>query len=177
MMAIPKLWLGGGIILGFFLTYLWSFLYVVVFNFFPSYISFMILIPGAVWTGNNIYRLQKNQSKLNIGINLIKSLIPKEPTKPSFEFSKDRKTVSLNYFHGTKQHKIILPHQTRLRIKMSKHYVYLIHVDGNETNITQQPGIPYLATAKDLGGIGYKIIDNATLEIVEELDDISIPFN
>lgn len=177
---IPKLWVSAGVVTGFLLTYLLSFLYMMAFRIFPSSISFTILLASAIWIGDNIYRLQQNRPALSIAINAIngiKAFMPKEKPKSSFEVSGDRKTVSLSYYHGTKEHKIILPHNSRLRIKMSKHYVYLIKSDGSETNITQQPGIPYLATARDLGGIGYKVIDNATLETVEELGDDSIPLS
>ena len=37
---------------------------------------------------------------------------------------------------------------------MNRKVVYLIDSEGNKTNITHKPGIPYTLSAKDMGGVG-----------------------
>ena len=44
-----------------------------------------------------------------------------------------------------------------------------------EIDVTQQPCVPYLCTAEKLGGVGYKIVDKTSDEIIFECGKDIVP--
>jgi len=53
--------------------------------------------------------------------------------------------------HGGKSHSIYVPYNRRKTTKMLRTKVFLLKGE-EKIDITQKPGIPYLVSAKDLGG-------------------------
>lgn len=68
-----------------------------------------------------------------------------------------RKAVCITYSKQGQSHNIYVPYNSRQIAKMSGHRAFLIKSE-QETEITQQPGIPYLVTAEQLGGEQIKIV-------------------
>ena len=60
----------------------------------------------------------------------------------------------ITFTHGGKQHHITTPYNRSNARSMNRKVVYLIDSEGNKTNITHKPGIPYTLSAKDMGGVG-----------------------
>lgn len=77
--------------------------------------------------------------------------------KSNFTVCDTRKAASLTYDRLGKKYLLYLPYDSRLMARMSGHQALLIK-DGIEIDITQQPGIPYLVTATELGGSEIKIL-------------------
>lgn len=77
--------------------------------------------------------------------------------KSHFIVCGSRKAARLSYNHLGVDRMVYLPFNPRLVSKMSGHRAILIK-EGEEIDITQQVGLPYLVTAADLGGTEIRII-------------------
>jgi len=95
-------------------------------------------------------------------------------------------SMHLQFQHEGKTHSIYLPWNESLIRKMQRRKVYLLkrnNVSQSDTNlsntytridISQKPGIPYLLSAKDLGGEKI-IIEDLSGEIIGEFENEEIP--
>lgn len=70
-----------------------------------------------------------------------------------------RKWIRLNYQTPStpRSYYLMVPYQYRLVAKLSQLRVHLVRPNEPDLDITQQPGIPYHFTARQLGGTGYRI--------------------
>lgn len=85
------------------------------------------------------------------------------------------------YKHGGKEHRVCVPYDRSKSTAMLRKQVFLINssnnnndidkkIDINRIEITHKPGIPYLLSAKQMGGTKIIVIkDNETIK--EYLDD------
>ena len=69
---------------------------------------------------------------------------------------------------------LYVPYHSRLVSKMSPYRVFLVK-DGNEVDITQQPGIPYMLTAESMGGT--ELIVRKSGEVVTRYEKNVVPGN
>lgn len=109
---------------------------------------------------------------------LLSLMIKKLTTKvqsPKFAINDSRQSASLTFPYLGKIYPLNVPYKQSLVVKMSALQVFLIMKTGTELNITQPPGIPYMVSAKDMGGKGIRIInlDTRKNKIYEEDE---IPF-
>lgn len=100
-----------------------------------------------------------NQTKTIIG--LMRKLSVKSNEKPSIDIY-DEGRAFINYEYCNNTYKIMIPFNRSYVAKMCEFQVYLIDEHGKEINITQQPGIPYLNSAEDLGGKLIRITNEGT---------------
>ena len=90
------------------------------------------------------------------------------------------KSAIILYNHGGKSHNICVPYDRSKSRKMLRKEVFLVRLDDQENNnqenqieITHKPGVPYLLSAKDMGGI--KIIVIKDDETIREYGEEEIP--
>lgn len=79
-------------------------------------------------------------------------------------------TANLSYENMGQTYKLYLPYRRDLISGMYLYNAQLIYPDQTYCDITQSPGIPYLVSAYDLGGVCIKIINNATGQSYEYKD-------
>lgn len=75
---------------------------------------------------------------------------------------------------GEKKH-LNIPYHTNLRRVGNRFRFHLMINDKETVDVTHQAGIPYFCTAKELGGIGYKIIDKSDDLVVHEYEEHEVP--
>lgn len=68
----------------------------------------------------------------------------------------DNALALINYFYNDKEYTLRLPYDSIASKTRSKR-VYAIMPDGQEINITQQPGLPYLITSQDLNAVRIEV--------------------
>lgn len=82
------------------------------------------------------------------------------------------KSALILYKHGGKDHRVCIPYDRSRVISMMRKDVKLI-TDDDEIDITHKPGIPYLLSAFQMGGI--KIVVKKDNKVVREYTDHDIP--
>lgn len=115
-------------------------------GYYRKYLDFCIKIKNLIVLLNNI-----NYNEL----------IKKEKID-SFIIADNDKSAIINYKYYGQQYKILIPYNRSKIALMTQLKVELINENNISTDIMQQPGIPYLFTAKDLGGINIKITNSET---------------
>ena len=65
----------------------------------------------------------------------------------------------ITFMHNGDQYHITLPYNRGLLSKMSGKRVYLLMREDQAIDITHPVGIPYRWTAHELGGTGYKVVE------------------
>lgn len=85
-----------------------------------------------------------------------------KPQQASFVINDTDYSATLAYVYNGAPHTICVPFSRRRSLAMSDLQVLLIRSDKSTVNITQQPGIPYLVSAEELGGVKISVtnIDN-----------------
>jgi hypothetical protein len=75
----------------------------------------------------------------------------------------------LKYQRSTAQYQLYLPYNRSQVLPMSQYIVELLHEKGSPTLLTQQPGLPYLITARALGGTHIRITntDNGMVHLYD----------
>ncbi len=67
---------------------------------------------------------------------------------------------------------------TARRVTNRIRVLLLVRPEGGgeeQIDVTQQPCVPYLCTAEELGGVGYKIVDKASDEVIIECGKDIVP--
>jgi hypothetical protein len=64
----------------------------------------------------------------------------------------NNKSVIIDYEYFGQNYKLALPYNRKKLINMTNYKAELFFTDKSPLNITQQPGIPYILNANDLGG-------------------------
>jgi len=72
-------------------------------------------------------------------------------TESAFTLGQNEQTAEIVYNRLGKSYKLIVPFSRSLSSTMNKCRLYLVS-ENKEIDITQQPGIPYLVSASQLGG-------------------------
>lgn len=76
-----------------------------------------------------------------------------KPHQASFVINDTDYSATLAYCYNGASHTICVPFSRRRSLAMSDLQVILVRNDKSTVNITQQPGIPYLVSADELGGV------------------------
>lgn len=71
---------------------------------------------------------------------------------PESEFTLGESNVTIHYARMGHAHQFSIPYNRKMVAKMSQIKVYLHRDHESVHDITQQPGIPYVITAHELGG-------------------------
>lgn len=88
----------------------------------------------------------------------------------SFTCISNRKLCRLSYERFGNKYNLFLPYDSSKVSYFNNFQVYLRNNSNEHINITQQPGIPYLLTAKQMGGNCYLIIDKLNSATYETED-------
>ena len=75
--------------------------------------------------------------------------------------------------HAGKSHSVYVPYDRKKSTSMLRKKVYLIK-NGEKTDISQKPGIPYLVSAKQMGGKSI-IVEDMSGEIIKTYSEDEIP--
>jgi hypothetical protein len=66
----------------------------------------------------------------------------------------------IDYYYNGVKYNIHLPYNSRAASRMIDSTVYLEMTDAPDIDITQQPGLPYLTTAQQMGGVRFRVINS-----------------
>ena len=75
--------------------------------------------------------------------------------------------------HNGKTHSVYIPYDRRKSVSMLRKRVFLLKDDQKE-DMTQKPGVPYLVSAKDLGGDSI-IVEDLSGEFLKSYTEDEIP--
>lgn len=115
------------------------------------------LNPLIGWMNN---KHQKGKLLLKIVDNLSNPSSTKKST--SFTVNDSDISASIVYERMGTEYIVIVPYNRTYVAAMSQFKAELLRSNGTPVNITQQPGIPYLVTADELGGYAIKITNQET---------------
>lgn len=113
----------------------------------------------------SIYYLYR---KYNVGV-LLKFLNNK---KININYINNSATIEYEYFG--QNYKLSIPYNRKKLINMTNYKAELFFNDKQPLNITQQPGIPYILNANDLGG-EYIKISNMENGLSHNYDNKQVP--
>ena len=100
-------------------------------------------------------------------MNMLDKHTKPDRSKVSFKTLGRSQSAIISFDHLGKQHKVCVPYDRKKGMKMLRKTVFLIKNEKtNKINITHKPGIPYLLTPKQMGGI----------KIIVEKDDKILKF-
>lgn len=91
------------------------------------------------------------------------------PEISKFVINKTNRSASIMYEHFQKMYIVSIPYDRSQRVRMTSYKAELIYPDGKRLLITQQPGVPYLVSARSLGG--------ESIEITNQEDGKSIIYS
>ena len=83
------------------------------------------------------------------------------------------KSAVILYKHGGKEHKVCVPYDRTKTRHMLRKQVFLVLQNDKNLIITHKPGVPYLLSAKDMGGS--KIIVTKDGKTVREYEEDEVP--
>ena len=91
-----------------------------------------------------------------------------------FAINETGKSANLTYNRLGTDYILLIPFDRKKIVDMSQFKVELLRYDKDSVDITQQPGIPYMITAEQLGGYAIKVTNHES-EIIYEYDMHTIP--
>ena len=103
------------------------------------------------------YLYNKYYSSFNI-VKILTNLFYNKKVSLTYNIS----SALLNYQYLGQDYIISIPYNRKKLINMIQYKAELFYNDKKSINITQQPGIPYILNAKDLGGEYIKITNMGT---------------
>lgn len=110
-------------------------------------------------------------------MNMLDKHTKPDRSKVSFKTLGRSQSAIISFDHLGKQHKVCVPYDRKKSMKMLRKTVFLIKDNEtektNKIDITHKPGIPYLLTPKQMGGI--KIIVEKDNKILKEYTEDEIP--
>lgn len=115
------------------------------------YLSF---IPISVYIGWRGYQYGKEKLYEYVMSEVKKELDKRMRDEDDQELFKPHercKSAIIKVTHGGKSHNIFIPYDRSKSTSMLMRKVYLIR-DGQEIELSQKPGVPFLVSAQDLGG-------------------------
>ena len=176
---------GGGFVGGFLCTYIFTIIKFIFFDYlqWPYLIILLVLILLSMAESMKNGRLRwvyDNRSRVNQISRMATALIPKpDLSSSSFSIADSNKSASLIYTRMGTKYLLNVPYDSSARRITNRIHVFLLvePKEGGykEIDVTQQPCVPYLCTAEQLGGIGYKIVDKTNDEIIYECGKDIVP--
>ena len=130
-----------------------------------------VSISVSCYYGGNLVKNYLSEIMMNM---LDKHTKP-DRSKVSFKTLGRSQSAIISFDHLGKQHNVCVPYDRKKSMKMLRKTVFLIK-DNDKTdkiNITHKPGIPYLLSPKQMGGI--KIIVEKDNKILKEYTEDEIP--
>lgn len=123
------------------------------------YTGAVLALVGVAWyysdTINTVLK------RIKIMYNLAQSM--DRPTTPvTLTISDTDETALLTYNRLNTQYTVSLPYNRRKVASMNQFTVHLLYKNQGPLNITQEPGIPYIVSANQLGGVAIEVIDSDT---------------
>ena len=91
----------------------------------------------------------------------------------SFHPSEKSKSAIVLFMDGGKQHKLTVPYDRSRGRSMARKNVYLVLDNDNKKDITHKQGVPYLLSAKQMGG--HKIVVEKDNKVIREYSEDEIP--
>jgi hypothetical protein len=95
----------------------------------------------------------------------------KSQHQQNFTINNNNKIATLSYQYVGQTYNIQVPYDIGKIISMGQFKVELLQLDNTYRDITQQPGIPYLVSAKSLGGISIRFLNCENLKTHNYNDD------
>ncbi len=118
--------------------------------------NFVVLIFNLSHNGlNMLSNMQTGKSKISL-----LSLISQADS--TFTVCEGQRAACIKYSRFNTNYLLFVPYNRKLAVKTGTHKALLVK-GQEEIDITQQPGIPYLITAEQLGGECIKIIRDETV--------------
>lgn len=118
-------------------------------------------------------RQQRVKMLLTLAKNIQQSADSKK-TIASFAVNESDLSASIIYERMGSQYILMVPYSRKYVAAMTQFKVELLRHDKEPLNITQQPGIPYIVTAHDLGGYSIRVTNEDT-GISHEYKDTTPP--
>lgn len=125
--------------------------------------SSIILFTIIPITSLIIYRYRKHLSIL------YQIATTKTTNEVSLSITDNDECAILKYERSTAQYNLYLPYNRSHVLTMSQFIVELLHEHSSPTILNQQPGIPYMITARALGGTHIRITntDNGLVHVYD----------
>lgn len=117
---------------------------------------------------------QRAKLLLSLVENFQKEVSTKKESALGFTVNNTDESASVVYERLGKQYILLVPYNRSRVVSMSQFKVELIRDGKQAVDITQQPGIPYMVSAKELGG-NKIVITNEETRIKHEYDQCKPP--
>lgn len=142
--------------------------------FYQSIAGFLI-VSSTIWIGNRLgyfNRIKDNFTKARL-LTAVLNQVTKNgsDTVPVFSINNTGKSASIKYSRYGCEYILNVPYNRQKLSLMSKLKVFLVLESGEQVEITQQPGVPYTVSARDLGGKQIKVIqpEGTSLYSIDEV--------
>ena len=117
----------------------------------------MFVIAAGFYCKNTIIRfalwMRKKYERAVLILKMLNNIAEaQKPTQASFVINDSDESASIVYKHNGINHTLFVPFARPCSIKMTCIQVTLSLANGTKIDITQEPGIPYLCSAVELGG-------------------------
>lgn len=99
-------------------------------------------------------------NRYQIGLLALSLMQKKSPTV--FSINETECSATLQYHRMSSEYNLLIPYDRSKVAVMTQFRVELLRDNQDPVEITQQPGIPYLVSAEQLGGSGIKICNLET---------------
>ena len=122
------------------------------------------LILGLIVCGWTLRWLNSRRQHITILLKLIQQLQNQEMAQSKDHFVVNASDLNANIIYERlgKEYTIVVPYNRCQVANMSQLRATLVYADKTSIDITQQPGIPYIYSAADLGGEYITIVNAET---------------
>jgi hypothetical protein len=109
---------------------------------------------------------ESKKQQVNLLLTVLKTLQGAETATRTvcFTVNDTDKSASIMYERMGQSYTLFVPYQRKYIAQMAQFKAELLRHNETSVDITQQPGIPYLVTAEELGGEGIKITNHESGE-------------
>ena len=134
-----------------------------------------LVIGSGILLGFMGYKLYTMRGRGEVILSLLYTLSKRISQKPKntgyITINQTVTSASVSYTRYDKEYQIHIPYNKDLITKMTRLKVYLVK-DGERVEITQQPGIPYMVSARMLGGEKIIIVKDNNVQKEYKNDEI-----
>lgn len=124
----------------------------------------VVTLFGIGYCSDWVVKKYQNLRLLYSLVNNIKSQekLENKPKVEPFQINDYDRSANITYTRMNESHTVHVPYSRKHIAAMSQFKAELLKKDFDPIDITQQPGIPYLINAYDLGGYAIRITDQET---------------